>query len=161
MWTKYLSSETEESLWFHHLFQHVTLDTSCTVILIHHSVLQVDVVYRQTYMVLLPVDDRYSVEFIHHLWSFKITCEHKTVVNQISGHLHANRAAHMCESDKNDVMIMFSEKNTENLHHKKVFSSSQGASDHQMRSSFQKKTLHPWLPSIALRKRRAIPRALS
>lgn len=77
MWTKYLSSETEESLWFHHLFQHVTLDTSCTVILIHHSVLQVDVVYRQTYVVLLPVDDRYSVEFIHHLWGFKITCEHK------------------------------------------------------------------------------------
>ena len=35
--------------------------------------------------------------------------------------LHANRAAHMCESDKNDVMIMFSEKNTENLHHRKCF----------------------------------------
>lgn len=65
--TEYLSSETEESLGLHHLFQHVTLDASCAVILIHHSVLQVDVVDGQTDMVLLPVDDGYSVEFVHHL----------------------------------------------------------------------------------------------
>lgn len=65
--TEYLSSEAEESLGFDHLFQHVTLDASCAVILIHHSVLQVDVIYCQTDMVLLPVDDGYSVEFVHHL----------------------------------------------------------------------------------------------
>lgn len=65
--TEYLSGETEESLGFDHLFQHVTLDASRAVIFIHHSVLQVDVVYCQTYMVLLPVDDGYSVEFVHHL----------------------------------------------------------------------------------------------
>lgn len=64
---EYLRSEAEESLGFHHFLQHVALDARCAVIFVHHAVLQVDVVHRQTHVVLLPVDDGDGVEFVHHL----------------------------------------------------------------------------------------------
>lgn len=64
---KYLCSQAEESFGFNHLFQHVALDPSRAVVFIHHSVLQVDVVDRQAHVVLLPVNDGYGVEFVHHL----------------------------------------------------------------------------------------------
>lgn len=67
--TKYLCGETEESLWFHHFFQHVTLDARRAVILVYDPVLQVDVVYCQTHMVLLPIDDCYCIQLVHHLWN--------------------------------------------------------------------------------------------
>lgn len=73
--TTYLSSEAEEPLWFNHLFQNVTLDASCAVVLVHHSVLQLDVVHRQTHVVLPAVDDGYGVEFVHHLWGGRNTGE--------------------------------------------------------------------------------------
>lgn len=64
--TEYLRSEAEESLGFDHLLQHVTLNPGRAVVLVHDTVLQVDVVYSQTHVVLLPIDDGYSVEFVHH-----------------------------------------------------------------------------------------------
>lgn len=64
--TEYLRSEAEESLGFDHLLQHVTLNPGRAVVLVHDAVLQVDVVYGQTHMVLLPINDGYSVEFVHH-----------------------------------------------------------------------------------------------
>lgn len=64
---KYLSSETEESFWFHHFLQYMALDASCAVILVHHSILQMDIVHCQTDMVFLPINDGNCVELVHHL----------------------------------------------------------------------------------------------
>lgn len=69
----YLSCEAEEPLGFNHLLQHVALDASSAVILVYHSVLQVDVVYSETHMVLLPINDGDGVEFVHHFYNRRIT----------------------------------------------------------------------------------------
>lgn len=65
----HLRSEAEEALRLHHLLQHVALGACRAVVLVHDTVLQVDVVHRQAHVVLFAVDDGYRVQLVHHLWN--------------------------------------------------------------------------------------------
>ena len=63
----YLGCETKEPFGLNHLLQHVALDPGRAVVVVHHSVLQVHVVHRQTDVILLAVNESDGVELIHDL----------------------------------------------------------------------------------------------